>query len=176
MLTAPLDHSKLIEAQVQPWWFGVSLNRVKKFYLLITLSHWWLILDMLYYAYVCEICKTFKWDMCCILWVIDLCHIFAIRTPHVLRCRIRRSNEIQFHLLFWLTLFHSREISKPGDLGKNSQWNITVTPYCARRCLKSPASRLYTQSSIQPQIKAPRHLPLCGEFTDDRWIPLTKGQ
>ena len=35
--------------------------------------------------------------------------------------------------------------------------------------LKSPASRLFTQSCIQAQIKenikAPRHWPLCGEFT-----------
>ena len=25
-------------------------------------------------------------------------------------------------------------------------------------------------------IKAPRHWPLCGDFTGDRWIPRTKGQ
>ena len=25
-------------------------------------------------------------------------------------------------------------------------------------------------------IKAPRHWPLCGEFTGDRWIPRTNGQ
>ena len=25
-------------------------------------------------------------------------------------------------------------------------------------------------------IKAPRHCPLCGEFTGDRWIPRTNGQ
>ena len=46
--------------------------------------------------------------------------------------------------------------------------------------LKSPASRLFTQPFIQAQIKenikAPRHWPLCGEFTGDRWIPRTKGQ
>ena len=24
--------------------------------------------------------------------------------------------------------------------------------------------------------QAPRHSPLCGEFTGDRWIPRTKGQ
>ena len=28
----------------------------------------------------------------------------------------------------------------------------------------------------QETIKAPRHWPLCGEFTGDRWIPRTKGQ
>ena len=40
-------------------------------------------------------------------------------------------------------------------------------------------SRLFTQAFIRAQIKenikAPCHWPLCGEFTDDRWIfePLT---
>ena len=28
----------------------------------------------------------------------------------------------------------------------------------------------------QSNIKAPRHWPLCGEFTGDRWIPRTKGK
>ena len=45
---------------------------------------------------------------------------------------------------------------------------------------QSPASRLFTQSFIQTQIKentkAPRHWPSCGEFTVDRWIPRTYGQ
>ena len=39
---------------------------------------------------------------------------------------------------------------------------------------------LFTQPFIQAQIKenikAPRHWPLCGEFTGDRWIFRTKGQ
>ena len=41
--------------------------------------------------------------------------------------------------------------------------------------LKSPASRLFTQSLIQAQIKenikAPRHWPLCGEFTGTGEFP-----
>ena len=28
----------------------------------------------------------------------------------------------------------------------------------------------------EENIKAPRHWPLCGEFTGDRWIPRTYGQ
>ena len=44
--------------------------------------------------------------------------------------------------------------------------------------LKSPASPMFTQPFIQAQmkenIKAPRHWPLCAEFTGDRWIPLHK--
>ena len=42
------------------------------------------------------------------------------------------------------------------------------------------ASRLFTRPFIQAQmkedIKAPRHWPLCWEFTGDRWISRTKGQ
>ena len=57
---------------------------------------------------------------------------------------------------------------------------ITVTSKWARWRLKSPTSRLCTQPFVQTQIKenikAPRHWPLWGEFTGDRWIPRTKGQ
>ena len=39
---------------------------------------------------------------------------------------------------------------------------------------------MFTQPFIRLQIKenlkAPRHWPLCGEFTGDRWIPRTNGQ
>ena len=57
---------------------------------------------------------------------------------------------------------------------------IIVTSWWARWRLKSPASRWFTQSFIQAEmkenIKAPRHWSLWGEFTGDRWIPRTKGQ
>ena len=54
-----------------------------------------------------------------------------------------------------------------------------MTSQWPRWRLKSPASRLFTpfiQSQIKEKIKAPRHWPLCGEFTGGRWIPRTKGQ
>ena len=42
------------------------------------------------------------------------------------------------------------------------------------------ASPLFTHPFIQAQIKenikAPRHWPLWGEFTGDRWIPHTNGR
>ena len=56
----------------------------------------------------------------------------------------------------------------------------TMTSSWARLRLKSPASLVFTQPFIPTQIKenskAPRHWPLCGEFTMDRWIPHTNGQ
>ena len=58
--------------------------------------------------------------------------------------------------------------------------HIMMTSQWQRWRLRSPASRLFTQPFIQTQIKrnikAPRHWPLCGEFTGDRWIPRTNGQ
>ena len=57
---------------------------------------------------------------------------------------------------------------------------IKMTSQWARWRLKSPASRLFTQPFIQTQIKenikAPRHWPLCGEFTGHRGIPRIKDQ
>ena len=69
----------------------------------------------------------------------------------------------------------------PVKSGGSGCWLIiiTVTSQWARWHLRSPASRLFTQPFIQAQIKenikAPRHWPLCGEFTGERWIPRTKG-
>ena len=63
---------------------------------------------------------------------------------------------------------------------KNPFANIRITSKWARCRFKLPASRLFTQSLIQAQIKenikAPRHWPFWREFTGDRWIPRTKGQ
>ena len=52
---------------------------------------------------------------------------------------------------------------------------ITSTSWWPRWRLKSPASRLFTQSFIRAQtkesIKAPRHWPLCGELTGTGEFP-----
>ena len=37
-------------------------------------------------------------------------------------------------------------------------------------------TQLFNEAQIQENIKAPRHWPLWGEVTGDRWIPRTKGQ
>ena len=37
-------------------------------------------------------------------------------------------------------------------------------------------NRLFIQANIKGNTKAPRHWPLCGEFTGVRWIPHTNGQ
>ena len=61
-----------------------------------------------------------------------------------------------------------------------NHFSITMTSWWVWWRFKSPPSRLFTQPFIQAQIKenikAPRHWPLWGEFTGDRWISHTKGQ
>ena len=42
-------------------------------------------------------------------------------------------------------------------------------------CLTIVYTIVYS-NEIKENIKAPRHWPLWGEFTGDRWIPRTKGQ
>ena len=63
-------------------------------------------------------------------------------------------------------------------LSCGSQMDITMTSEWARWRLKSPASRLFTQPFIRVQIKenikAPRHWPLCGEFTGPHKWPVTR--
>ena len=47
----------------------------------------------------------------------------------------------------------------------------SVSNHQTRDCL---LNRLFRRR--WKNIKAPRHWPLCGEFTGDRWIPRTNGQ
>ena len=37
-------------------------------------------------------------------------------------------------------------------------------------------AQMLGQAQIKENIKVPRHWPLCGEFTGDRWIPRTEDQ
>ena len=79
-------------------------------------------------------------------------------------------NDICVYDYFWS--------EQPGTVSGSCP--ITMTSWWARCRLKTPASRLFTQPFIQEQIKenikAPRHGPLCGEFTGHRLIPRTNGQ
>ena len=56
------------------------------------------------------------------------------------------------------------------------QWRhnerVGVSNHQPQDCLPN---RLF-KAQIKENTKAPRHWPLCGEFTGDRWIPRMKGQ
>ena len=89
-----------------------------------------------------------------------------------------------WHRALWLWLFPvpplTTKLASWVGLGFVVLGIITMTSEWPRWRLKSPASPLFTQPCIQAQIneniKAPRHWPLCGEFTGDRWIPRINGQ
>ena len=63
----------------------------------------------------------------------------------------------------------------------------TFPMYCANLCMifltldKAPYRKscqpwVFIRAQIKENSKAPRHWPLCEEFTGDRWIPRTNGQ
>ena len=56
--------------------------------------------------------------------------------------------------------------------GASRWWHNSVSNHQPHHCL---FNRLFRRRSIK-NIRGPRHWFLCGEFTDDRWIPRTKGQ
>ena len=78
--------------------------------------------------------------------------------------------------------YHNSDYTSLKCHHDKSGFSITMTSWWgrARWRLKSPASRLFfppfIHAQIKENIKAPRHWPLCGEFTGDRWIPRTKDQ
>ena len=69
--------------------------------------------------------------------------------------------------------------SNNDDFCRNASTHYSGIIMSAVR-LKLPGFRLFTQSSVQEQIKenmqGPRHWSLWGEFTGDRWIHRPKGQ
>ena len=71
----------------------------------------------------------------------------------------------------YTTSAHIRSLLSASFVTLQSQW--------APLRLQSLATRVFTQpfvkAHIKENIKAPRHWPLWGESTGDRWIPFTKG-
>ena len=69
-----------------------------------------------------------------------------------------------------------RDISRPCWLSLTLAWRHnerdSVSNHQPHDCL---LNRLFRRR-WKKNIKAPRHWPLCGEFSGDRWIPRTNGQ
>ena len=93
-----------------------------------------------------------------------------------------RDDKVNFNVIFPLWRESPIDCSEPIDFWHDMQkeWVITMTSQWPWWRLRSPASRLFTQpfirARIKENIKAPRHWPLCGEFTGDQWILRTNGQ
>ena len=78
----------------------------------------------------------------------------------------------------WIDMINSPKIYRIASMALEQSYNcfiITMTSWWARLRLKSPALRLFTQpfiqAAIKENIKAPRHWPLCGEFTSPGEFP-----
>ena len=76
----------------------------------------------------------------------------------------------------WHSYIHWIRLSRlPLERTITERKVITLTSQWPRWRLKSPASRLFTQpfipTQIKENIKAPRHWPLCGEFTGTGEFP-----
>ena len=103
-------------------------------------------------------------------------------------CILRCWQEKWYNLIEKYRKFHMPSVATcaphlPNELSVQlgmDMLRITVTSLWARWRLKSPASRLFTELFIRAHIKenitAPCLWPLCGDFTEDRWIPRTNGQ
>ena len=89
---------------------------------------------------------------------------------------VQASNrEISGHL-WW----DSTSITRNYLCAWTSRWPHYTDIIMGVMASQSPDLPLFTQPFIQVQIKknikVPRHWPLCGEFTGDRWIPHTNGK
>ena len=71
--------------------------------------------------------------------------------------------------------WNAQWVSQKAEHTVCKMFSITMTSQWLRWGIKSPASRLFTQLFIQMQIKenikAPRHWPLCGDFTGTGEFP-----
>ena len=70
------------------------------------------------------------------------------------------------------SMFALASVNVPSALQWRHNDRYGVSNHQAHDCL---LNRLFRRRS-KKNIKAPRHWPLWGEFTGDRWIPLTKDQ
>ena len=117
----------------------------------------WFVCQLIQSFCTCNTCmsnKEWPWRCCVLFCCGDIVTSGCIHVIH----QVTRSNDLRAcNTIILLPLF------------------VTVTSQWARCCLESPASPVFTQPFIQAQIKeninAPRHWPLCGEFTGDRWFP-----
>ena len=55
-------------------------------------------------------------------------------------------------------------------------YDVIMSPTASQITSLTIVYSIVYRAQIKENIKAPRHWPLCGEFTGDRWIPRTNGQ
>ena len=140
-------------------------------YWYIVMSYWHRALGRtfllhIYYIYI------FRVVQCCLIllswqhWVQDVllhCDVILSRIGHrTYPVAILWYGAWGIHCRHIVMLYHYSDVIM-GAMVSNHQ---------PHHCFTQPL----IQAQIKESIKAPRHWPLCGEFTGDRWIPRTNGQ
>ena len=113
--------------------------------------------------------------------ILQICHRFNLLVPNKICCCCSCHIQHVQWFLSWLDKFQPHLLMSDINVGGYFSWHErTCLHYIyiimtMGGCLKSPASRLFTQSFIQAQIKenikAPHHWPLYGEFTGTGEFP-----
>ena len=100
-------------------------------------------------------------------------HIHHVRTETIPSFYLLPNFAILLKMGAFMNLSDAMYFLMAGRAYNEKQGNITWRH--DERDGVSNCSTVYSDAD-QRKIKAPRHWPLCGEFTGDRWIPHTKGQ
>ena len=86
---------------------------------------------------------------------------------------------VWFLYTYFSGLFHLRlwkwSITTPAH-ELHHYYDVIMSPTASQITSLTIVYSIVYRAQIKENIKAPRHWPLCGEFTEDRWIPRTNGQ
>ena len=118
-------------------------------------------------------------------WILGIHRLVLLIIVHqcvMVKKSLDHDLEISIGDIVSINLIFGQEVENVCQFSWTKWWRITLRwRHNGRDGVSNHQDpRLFTQQFIRTQIKvnikAPRHWPLCGEFTGDRWIPRTKGQ
>ena len=108
----------------------------------------------------------------CLLYTDD--YLLFVHVLYMLLCDDRASCKTACG---WWVILYKYVLIKKNKKKKNHQPHNGLLNCLFRHIWKKTwFTELFIQAQMKENIKAPRHWPLWGEFTGDRWIPLTKDQ
>ena len=109
-------------------------------------------------------------------WIVEL---------YVWYCKCIFSPIFYLHVLFQTPVAFGSIQSKTNGTGlgmlqvswyMSLRWRHNGRDGVSNRQTRDCLLNLFIRAQIKVNIKAPRHWPLCVEFTGDRWIPRSDGQ
>ena len=162
------------------WWTSYLTNGIPLKLNHCGLSTYFLFVVRLTPCHFLPVCRHMPYISMTISLITPLHSVIKSYSPCVVNSYVYSSDSKNRHSMqepqaVSTVIFPSLSVQR-SNTASCGQQDITVTSQWMRWRLRSPASRLFTQPLIQTQIKenikAPRHWPLCWEFTGNRWIPI----